>query len=117
MSGSNKGGRRPVVYWAICSQCLTYIWVGESSVVSEETITCQYCGSPIPLSGGEGLAESCNELQRLLEDVERRVSELPTAIDVHRFLSEQVANIANAFNERLDEIQAVKDSSSVEIEA
>ena len=117
MSGKIEGGHRPVVYWAICSECLTYVWVDESSIVSEETITCQYCDSPISLSGGDELAESCNRLQCLLEDVERQVAALPCAIDVHRFFSEQVGNIASSFNDRLDEIQAGKDVSSIEVEA
>lgn len=117
MPGRIKGGRRPVVYWVTCSECLTYIWVGESSFVDEETITCQYCDSPISLTGGVELVTSCNELQALLEDIERQVAELPTAVDVHRFISEQVGNIAGAFNDRLDEIQAIKDIKPADVEA
>jgi DNA-directed RNA polymerase subunit RPC12/RpoP len=111
MNGSNKGGRRPVIYWATCPECFTYIWVAESSLVNEESISCPYCDSSISLAGGARLSESCNQLQALLEDIERQVSMLPTAIDVHRFISEQVGHIANAFNDRLDEIQESKDNS------
>ncbi len=117
MSGRKKGGNRPVVYWAICSECLTYIWVGESAVANEETISCQYCDSPISLMGGAELADSCNLLQGLLEDIERQVANMPTAVDVHRFLSEQVGHIAGAFNDRLDEIQESKDMEPAGVEA
>ena len=110
MKRSFKGGRRPVIYWATCPECLTYIWVGESSIADEETIGCPYCDTPISLLGGEHLAENCNHLQQILEDIERQISMLPTAIDVHRFISEQVGHIATAFNDRLDEIQEAKDS-------
>ncbi len=117
MSGSIVGGRRPVVYWAICSECLTYIWVGESFVISEDTITCQYCDSPISLLGGAELAKSCNQLQGLLEDIERQIATLPTAIDVHRFISEQVGHIASSFNDRLDEIYESTDHKLADVEA
>lgn len=105
------------MFWAICSECLTYIWVGETSVANEETIVCQYCDSPISLTGGAELADSCNLLQGLLEDIEQQVASMPTAIDVHRFLSEQVGHIAGAFNDRLDEIQEKKDMEPAAVEA
>lgn len=108
MSRSAKGGR-PAIYWAICPECLTYIWVEESSIADEETATCPYCEIPISLTGGEELAETCRQLQGLLAKIERQISEIPAAIDVHRFLFEQVEYIAAAFNDRLDEIQADKD--------
>lgn len=107
-----KGGRRPVVFWAICPGCFTYTWLEESSLVGEGDMTCSVCDSTIPLAGGARLAESCNRLQALLEDIERQISELPTPIDVHRFISDQVDIIADAFNDRLDEIQAKRDSES-----
>lgn len=116
MSSNIKGGRRPVVYWAVCPECLTYLWVGESSIDEEETLKCQYCEAPISLLGGNRLVESCNQLQGLLEDIERQLSTLPTAIDVHRFISEQVGHIASSFNDRLDEIQAVKDLEEADVE-
>ena len=114
MTRSFKGGRRPVIYWATCPECLTYIWVGESAIADEQTIACPYCESPIPLLGGELLAQSCNQLQGLLEDIERQISMMPTAVDVHRFISDQVNNIAGAFNDRLDEIQESKDNRLAE---
>lgn len=117
MAGRKKGGRRPVIFWAICSECLTYIWVDGASVAQEETISCQYCDSPISLMGGAELADSCNLLQGLLEDIERQVAGMDTAIDVHRFLSEQVGHIASAFNDRLDEIQEDKDIEPAGLEA
>jgi hypothetical protein len=117
MSGKIRGGRRPFVFWAICSECLTYIWVEETSIVKEDTIACQYCGSPISLLGGADLAKSCNQLQALLEDIERQVAILPTAIDVHRFISEQVGHIASSFNDRLDEIHQGKDDEKAGMEA
>ncbi len=109
MSSNARGGRRPVVYWAICPECLTYIWVDETQVVIEETASCPYCDRPISLLGGEQLAESCRKLQRIIEDVEHQIAVIPAAIDVHRFFSEQVEYIAAAFNDRLDEIQSRKD--------
>lgn len=114
MSRSNKGGRRPVIYWAVCPECLTYIWVEESSISDEETAACPYCDMPISLMGGEELVTRCRELQVLMEDIERLVSEIPAAIDVHRFLFEQVEFIAGAFNDRLDEIQASKDVAEID---
>lgn len=109
MTRSVKGGRRPVVFWAICPECLTYIWVDGSAIADEITETCPYCDKPIPLMGGAELAESCRQLQGLLEDVERQIALIPAAIDVHRFLFEQVEYIAGAFNDRLDAIQEEKD--------
>jgi hypothetical protein len=98
-----------VVYWTICPECLTYIWVDEASVADEETASCPYCDIPISLLGGMDLAESCRRIQALLEDIERQIRVIPAAIDVHRFLFEQVDYIAAAFNDRLDECQAHKD--------
>ena len=109
MNTDSKAGRRPVIYWAICPDCFTYIWVEEGALRLENRITCPYCESPMSLAGGKRLAESCNQLQVILEDIELQVAALPTAIDVHRFISEQVSNIAAAFNDRLDEIQEAKD--------
>lgn len=109
MSSSIKGARRPVVFWATCPRCLTYIWVDESSIADEETATCPYCERQISLQGGADLAASCRQLQTLIEDIERRISVIPAAVDVHRFFFEQVDYIAAAFNERLDRIQADKD--------
>ncbi|MHB1411783.1 MAG: hypothetical protein ACYCXE_00320 [Thermoleophilia bacterium] len=63
------------------------------------------------LEGGKRLSESCNQLQAILEDIEVQISSLPTAIDVHRFISEQVGHIAGSFNDRLDEIQETKDEN------
>lgn len=117
MSGRIGVGRRPFIFWAICSECLTYIWVEEASIVNEDTIVCQYCGSPISLLGGADLAKSCNQLQALLEDIERQVATLPTAIDVHRFISEQVGNIASSFNDRLDEIHQSRVDETADLEA
>jgi hypothetical protein len=88
---------------------LTYIWVEESQIADEETATCPYCDKPIPLLGGAELSESLRSLQALLEDIQRQIAELPSAIDVHRFLFEQVDYIASTFNDRLDDIQEVKD--------
>ena len=65
MSSKTKGGRRPVVYWAVCPECLTYIWVDESQVIAEETPSCPYCDRPISLLGGQELANSCRQLQAL----------------------------------------------------
>ena len=113
MSRSVKGGRRPVIYWAICPECLTYIWVDESSILDEETATCPYCDMPISLLGGARLAESCRQLQVILEDIENQIGTIPAAIDVHRFLSEQVDYIASTFNDRLDDIQAGKDLDGI----
>ncbi|MFA5808971.1 MAG: hypothetical protein WC935_01360 [Thermoleophilia bacterium] len=109
MTRSVKGGRRPVVFWAICPECLTYIWVDGSAIADEIAAACPYCDKPISLQGGSELANSCKQLQGLLEDVERQISLIPAAIDVHRFLFEQVEYIAAAFNDRLDEIQEEKD--------
>ncbi len=109
MTRSIKGGRRPVIYWTICPECLTYIWVDGSAVADEVTEICPYCDKPISLMGGTELVESCKQLQGLLEDVERQITMIPSAIDVHRFLFEQVEYIAAAFNDRLDEIQEKKD--------
>ncbi len=110
MSGGAKKGRRPVVFWTICPECLTYIWVDESQVAREETASCPYCDRPISLLGGEQLADSCRQLQVLIEEIEHQIALVPAAIDVHRFLYEQVEFIANAFNDRLDEIQVKKDT-------
>ncbi len=109
MSRSFKGGRRPVVYWAICPECLTYIWVDEPLIANEETATCPYCDTPIDLAGGEQLASSLDNVQALLEEIEHQIGELPAAIDVHRFLFDQIEYIAARFNDRLDDIQACKD--------
>jgi hypothetical protein len=49
-----------------------------------------------------------------MEDIEQQIGVLPAAIDVHRFLTEQVDYIAQAFNDRLDNIQAEKDSTLME---
>jgi len=93
------------------------VWVGEPSIRSEETITCQYCDSPIALLGGSELADSCNQLQALIEDIESQIATLPTAIDVHRFISEQVGHIASSFNDRLDEIHESTDKKMADAEA
>lgn len=114
MPRSFKGGRRPVVYWAICPECLTYIWVDEPQVAGEETATCPYCDTPIPLLGGEQLADSLGRVQALLEDIEQQIGGLPAAIDVHRFLFDQIEYIAARFNDRLDDIQASKDLGELE---
>lgn len=110
-----KTGRRPVVFWAICPGCLTYTWLEESSLAGEESLTCSFCGTDIPMTGGSRLAETCNLLEGLLEDIERQIAALPTAIDVHRFISEQVDGIADVFNDRLDEIQEKKDAEAAEV--
>lgn len=112
MTRSVKGGRRPVVYWAVCPECLTYIWVDGSAIAEEETASCPYCDKPISLLGGSQLAESCQKLQEILEDIEHQIAVIPAAIDVHRFLFEQVEYIAGAFNDRLDDIQEEKDLES-----
>lgn len=117
MSGKTRGGRRSVVYWAICPECLTYIWVDENQVASEETAACPYCDRPISLLGGTELANSCKQLQGLMEDIENQIALIPAAIDVHRFFSYQVDYIASAFNERLDDIQAKKDLDPLDVEA
>ncbi|MDO8736053.1 MAG: hypothetical protein Q7K29_03115 [Thermoleophilia bacterium] len=117
MSEKARGGRRSVVYWAICPECLTYIWVDENQVASEDTADCPYCDRPISLLGGTDLATSCNRLQGLMEDIESQIALIPAAIDVHRFFSEQVDYIAAAFNERLDDIQAKKDLEPLDVEA
>ena len=111
MSPNSEGGRRPVIYWASCPECFTYIWVDERDLKGEKVVTCPYCDTLISLSGGALLSESCNRLQALMEDIESQIAAMPTAIDVHRFISEQVGNIAGAFNDRLDEIQETKDES------
>ncbi len=115
MSGNAKRGRRPVVYWTICSECLTYIWVDESRVAIEETTGCPYCDRPISLIGGKQLADSCQQLQRLMEDIEQQIALIPAAVDVHRFFFEQVDYIATAFNDRLDDIQAKKDLEQLDL--
>lgn len=117
MSGNAKGGRRPVVYWTICPECLTYIWVDESQVAIEESTACPYCDRPISLLGGEQLADSCHQLQRLMEDIEQQIALIPAAVDVHRFFFEQVDYIAAAFNDRLDDIQEKKDIEQLDLEA
>jgi hypothetical protein len=117
MAGKIRGGRRPVVYWAICPECLTYIWVDENQVAAEETAACPYCDRPISLLGGTELANSCQQLQKLLEDIENQIALIPAAVDVHRFFAEQVDYIAAAFNERLDDIQAEKDIERLDLEA
>lgn len=117
MSGNAKGGRRPVVYWTICPECLTYIWVDESQVSIEETASCPYCDRPISLLGGKQLADSCRQLQRLMENIEQQITLIPAAVDVHRFFFEQVDYIAAAFNDRLDDIQAKKDIEQLDLEA
>ena len=109
MSRSAKGGRRPFIYWAVCPDCLTYIWVDEHSITDEKRVSCPYCDMSMSLLGGAELTESCRRLQALIEDIERQIRVIPAAIDVHRFLSEQVEYVAAAFNDRLDEIQADKD--------
>ena len=111
MAGSMKGARRPIVYWAICPECFTYIWAEDSLITREESLDCPYCHGSISLLGGAELSDSCRQLQRLIEDIERQISVLPAAIDIHRFLSEQVDYIAQAFNDRLDGIQEEKDVS------
>lgn len=116
MSEKSRGGRRPVVYWAICPECLTYIWVDESLVASEETAGCPYCDRPISLLGGKELADSCRQLQGLIEEIESQIAVLPAAVDVHRFFFEQVDFIAGAFNDRLDDIQAKKDLDPLDVE-
>lgn len=110
MNVSSRGGARPVIYWATCPDCFTYIWVEESLLRNEKKIKCPYCDALMSMAGGAKLSESCNELQAILEDIERQIAILPTAIDVHRFISEQVSHIAGAFNDRLDEIQESKDT-------
>ncbi len=112
MNTGSPRGRRPVIYWATCPECFTYIWAEESFLKNESNINCPYCGSSISLAGCTKLSDSCNQLQALLEDIEKQISMLPTAIDVHRFISEQVSNIAGAFNDRLDEIQESKDAAA-----
>lgn len=114
MSGKKGGGRTPVVFWAICPGCLTYTWLEESSLAREETQTCSFCDTEMTMAGGARLAETCNELQGVLEEVESQIAELPAAIDVHRFIFEQVDGIAAVFNDRLDEIQAAKDAEAEE---
>ena len=109
MTLRTKGGRRPVIYWAVCPECLTYIWVDESTVAGEDTSTCPYCEMPISLIGGQELAENCRRLQELIEQIDRQIATIPAAIDVHRFLLDQVDYIAATFNDRLDDIQADKD--------
>ena len=109
MSRSFKGGRRPVIYWAICPECLTYIWVDGTQVANEETATCPYCETAISLLGGEQLAGSLGRVQALIENIEEQIGVMPAAIDVHRFLSDQIEYIAARFNDRLDDIQASKD--------
>ncbi len=111
MNSDRKAGRRPVIYWATCPDCFTYIWVDEGALRGEEKINCPYCDSPMSLEGGNRLSECCNQLQAILEDIEVQISSLPTAIDIHRFISEQVGHIAGAFNDRLDEIQETKDEN------
>lgn len=103
-----------MVFWAVCPECLTYIWIEETAVKDEKTATCPYCEIPISLLGGTELASSCRELQMLIEDIEQQIRVIPAAIDVHRFLAEQVDYIAAAFNDRLDDIQSIKDSAPVE---
>jgi hypothetical protein len=117
MSDETRGGRRPVVYWAICPECLTYIWVDENQVASEETAACPYCDRPISLLGGNDLSDSCKQLQVLMEDIESQIALIPAAIDVHRFFAEQVDYIAGAFNDRLDDIQSEKDLEPLDVEA
>ncbi len=112
MSSTCPGGRRPVIYWATCPECFTYIWVEESSLKAEKNISCPYCDSGISMEGCAKLAESCNRLEAILEDIEEQIAKLPAAIDVHRFISEQVGHIAGAFNDRLDEIQESKDAAA-----
>lgn len=104
------------MYWATCSECLTYIWISEPALINEEVATCPYCEAPVPLTGGAQLSQSCNKLQGMLEEIERQIATLPTAFDVHRFISEQVDNISAAFNDRLDEIQAEKDVEAADVE-
>jgi len=117
MTSKAEGGRRPVVYWAICPECLTYIWIDETQVANEATAACPYCDLSISLLGGEHLAESCRKLQRLIEDIENQISLIPAAIDVHRFFSDQIDYIAGAFNDRLDEIQEEKDIEPLDMKA
>lgn len=110
-------GRRPVVYWVICPECLTYTWLEESALVREEPLTCDYCGTAVDLRGGEELARSCNRLQAVIEDIERQIAAMPTAIDVHRFIAVQVDTIAGVFNDRLDEFQEKNDNQADEIKS
>ncbi|MHB0915811.1 MAG: hypothetical protein ACYC5A_00845 [Thermoleophilia bacterium] len=100
-----------MLYWAVCPECLTYIRAEDRAVSSEVDLDCPYCEGSIPLLGGAGLAADCNKLQKLLEDIEQQVATLPAAIDVHRFLADQVDYIAQAFNDRLDGIQEQKDDA------
>lgn len=109
MAGTTRGARRPVVFWATCPECFTYIWVEDSSVSKEESFECPYCEKTISLLGGAELSDKCHKLQALLENIEQQIGTLPAAIDVHRFFSEQVDYIAQAFNDRLDSIQEEKD--------
>jgi len=113
MTGRIKGARRPVVYWAICPECFTYIWAEDRSISREENLDCPYCGGSISLLGGAELSDNCKKLQVLMEDIERQICDLPAAIDIHRFLSEQVDYIAQAFNDRLDGIQEEKDIAAL----
>lgn len=113
MSGGNKGARRPVIYWAICPECFTYIWAEDTSIAAEENLDCPYCDGSISLLGGAELSDKCRQLQSLMEDIERQIAVLPAAIDIHRFLSEQVDYIAQAFNDRLDGIQEEKDVAAL----
>jgi hypothetical protein len=113
MAGRIRGARRPLVFWAICPECFTYIWAEDSSISREEDLDCPYCEKAISLVGGADLTDSCKKLQLLLEDIENQIAILPAAIDVHRFLSEQVDYISQAFNDRLDNIQAEKDSAAM----
>lgn len=114
MAMKKGGGRTPVIFWAICPGCLTYTWLEESALSREETQTCSFCDTEITMAKGARLAETCNQLQAIIEEVERQIAELPTAIDVHRFIFEQVDSIAAVFNDRLDEIQAAKDAEAKE---
>ncbi|MEK6536277.1 MAG: hypothetical protein AABZ63_02185, partial [Actinomycetota bacterium] len=90
-------------------------WVDESRVAIEETTGCPYCDRPISLIGGKQLADSCQQLQRLMEDIEQQIALIPAAVDVHRFFFEQVDYIAAAFNDRLDDIQAKKDLEQLDL--
>ncbi|MHB0866814.1 MAG: hypothetical protein ACYC6B_00050 [Thermoleophilia bacterium] len=103
-----------MVYWTVCPECLTYICVEETAIKDEKTASCPYCEIPISLLGGTELVASCRDVQILIEDIEQKIRMIPAAIDVHRFLAEQIDYIAAAFNDRLDDIQSIKDSAPVE---
>lgn len=114
MSAGSKGPRRGVQYWAICPECFTYISVEGKSISREDNFACPYCEGNISLLGGSELSDNCQSLQLLIEDIERQIAVLPAAIDIHRFLFEQVDYIAQTFNDRLDGIQEQKDFAATD---